>query len=146
MQRSIYLARLIGPVFAAIGLGVLLNSGTMRGLGEEFLRSHALIFLSGLLTLTAGLAIVLAHNVWDGSWRVIITVFGWLGVIGGVLRITAPQWVATVGSSMFESAATPVVSGIAVLAVGAVLSYFGYAEFFSAAQAPRTARKGSRRS
>lgn len=146
MQRSIYLARLMGPVFAAIGLGVLLNTETIRDLGEEFLRSHALIFVSGLLTLTAGLAIVLAHNVWDGSWRVIITVFGWLGVIGGTFRIVTPQWVTAIGSRMFESAAMPRLSGIVVLLVGAILSYFGYAEFVSAATAPRPVRKRSRRS
>ena len=45
---------------------------------EEFLNSHALIYLAGIITLTAGLAIVLTHNVWAADWRILITVLGWL--------------------------------------------------------------------
>ena len=56
-------------------------------MAEEFLRSRALIYLSGLLTMTAGLAIVLAHNVWARDWPVLITVLGWLATIGGAVRI-----------------------------------------------------------
>ena len=55
-----------------------------------------LIYLSGVLSLLAGLAIVIAHNRWSGGWPVIITVLGWLMVIGGVIRIVVPQVVQTV--------------------------------------------------
>ena len=34
----------------------------------------------------AGLAIVLVHNVWTFDWRVIITILGWLAVLGGIFR------------------------------------------------------------
>ena len=87
MQRSIYLARLIGPIFVVIGVGMLLNAPAFLAIARQFLASYALIYLAGLITLTAGIALVLAHNVWIGNWRLIITVLGWLGVIGGVFRI-----------------------------------------------------------
>jgi hypothetical protein len=41
-------------------------------------------YLSGLLSLLAGLAIVNLHNTWRADWRVIITVLGWLMTIGGI--------------------------------------------------------------
>jgi cytochrome bd-type quinol oxidase subunit 2 len=126
MQTSRYLAKLIGPLFVAIGLGLLVNPSQFRGMAEQFVQSYPLIFISGLLALPAGLAIVLAHNVWAGDWRVIITVLGWLGVIGGALRIIFPQLVVSIGTAMFSHPATPVIAGIAVLALGGVLGYFGY--------------------
>ena len=58
-------------------------------MAEEFLRSRALIYLSGLLTMTAGLAIVLTHNVWVADWPVLITMLGWLATIGGAVRIAS---------------------------------------------------------
>jgi hypothetical protein len=87
MQTSVFLARLIGPLFLAVGIGLITNAATYRKMAGEFLASTALVYLSGLLTMTAGLAIILNHNVWVADWRVLITILGWLGVIGGAVRI-----------------------------------------------------------
>ena len=43
-------------MFLAIGIGMLLNAPLYRAMGEQFLGSYALIYLSGLLALTAGIA------------------------------------------------------------------------------------------
>jgi hypothetical protein len=120
------LARLIGPVALAMGAYILFNAAIFRVMVGQFLASYALIFLAGLLTLTAGLAIVLAHNVWTRDWRVIITVLGWLAVIGGVLRIVFPQFVVSIGGAIFAQAAALPAIGVGVVILGAVLSYFGY--------------------
>jgi hypothetical protein len=145
MQRSIYLARLIGPVLVVIGLGMLVNGQVYRAMAEQFLHVHSLIYISGLLTLLAGLALVNAHNVWAGDWRLIITVLGWLGIIGGVFRILVPQYVEMVGIRVVVHPTALLAGGVAVLLLGAVLSYFGYRD---AATSPRRAlrtRKRSRR-
>ena len=81
---------------------MLLNAPVFLILVGQFLHSYALIFVAGLLSLTAGLAIVLSHNVWVGDWRVLITIFGWLGVIGGMVRIILPQKVATIGLGLID--------------------------------------------
>ncbi|MGH6991326.1 MAG: hypothetical protein ACREE3_15620 [Stellaceae bacterium] len=126
MQRSIYLAKLIGPVFAAIGIGMLLNGQIYRGMGEQFLSSTALIYLSGLLALPVGIAIVLAHNIWAPDWRVLITLLGWLSMIGGVFRIVYPQLVQSLGGAIFHLAAVPAAGGTLLLVLGLALSFFGY--------------------
>ena len=54
MQTSVFLAKLIGPFFLAVGVGLLANAAAYRKLADEFLRSTALIYLSGLLTMPAG--------------------------------------------------------------------------------------------
>jgi hypothetical protein len=146
MQRSIYLAKLIGPVLVAAGFGMLINTAVYRSMAEQFLASYALIYLAGVLTLTAGIALVLAHNIWVGDWRIIITIFGWLGVIGGVFRTVWPQEVASIGSSMISHGETFMFAGFAVVVIGGVLSYYGYAE--EAARgggARRSARRRTRR-
>jgi hypothetical protein len=143
MQRSIYLAKLIGPVFVTMGVGMLLNAPIFRILAEQFLSSYALIFLAGLLTLSAGIALVLAHNVWVGDWRLIITLIGWLSVIGGMFRIVAPNLVVRIGGAAIGHGAVFMVAGFAVLVLGGVLSYFGYADTTSS-QA-RAGARGSQR-
>jgi len=126
MQTSIFLAKLIGPVFLAVGIGLLMNAVVYRKLAEEFLGSAALIYLSGLLTMTAGMALILNHNVWAADWRVLITVLGWLAAIGGAARIIAPQGTQKIGRRIVASPAGLTVACVIWLAIGAVLCFFGY--------------------
>lgn len=127
MQTSIFIARLLGPVFLAIGLAVLANRPAFRALGKEVLRSHALIYLFGTLDLVGGLALVLVHNVWVLDWRVLITLLGWIGIVRGLVRIFFPQRIMKFGTRMLRSQGVFVYGAIVTLAIGAVLSYFGYA-------------------
>lgn len=126
METSLFLAQLIGPVLIVIGLGLLLKKTEFREMATDFLSSRALIFVSGLLTLVAGLAIVLTHNVWEFNWPVIITILGWLSVFGGVFRILFPDSVQSVGTSMLDKPATMTVSGAIQIVLGLWLSYVGY--------------------
>src|SRR5437899_11662419 len=97
MPTSVFLAKLIGPVAIAIAVGVLANAAVYRKLSEEFLASHALIYLAGILGMTAGVAVVLSHNVWAADWRVLITLLGWLAAVGGAVRIVLPQQAESMG-------------------------------------------------
>src|SRR5476651_362753 len=102
MSTSIFLARLIGPVMLVIGLAVFANQRAFRELAEEFLASRALLFLSGLLIMPVGLAIVLTHNIWAADGRVMVTLFGWVNLIGGAVRLAAPGYVAQTGRVMLK--------------------------------------------
>jgi hypothetical protein len=133
MRTSVLLARLIGPVFLAMGAGILVNRGAYAALAAEFLRSVALIYLSGLIALAAGLAIVNLHNVWAADWRVVITILGWLSLLGGIARIVWPQLAAQVGTAMIQGAGF-LAAGVLVLALGAFLSFKGYQSAVGAGQ------------
>ena len=126
MGNSVFLARLIGPLMLMVGIGIFVNGATYRMLADEFLRSRALIYLSGLLAMTAGLALILTHNVWRADWPVIITILGWLAAIGGAFRIIAPQGTERVGRQMLKYKHALTIAGAVWLVVGAVLCLFGY--------------------
>jgi hypothetical protein len=84
MQPAVFIARLIGPAFVAVGLGILANGPFYTALILEAVHSPTLIYFSGLISLVPGLAILNVHRSWTG-WPVIITIIGWLMTIGGVL-------------------------------------------------------------
>jgi uncharacterized membrane protein HdeD (DUF308 family) len=46
----------------------------------------ALVLVSGVLSFVAGLAVVRVHNHWAADWAVLVTIFGWLLLIGGPSR------------------------------------------------------------
>ena len=126
MNTSLYLAKLIGPFFALVGLSVLVNEATFRGIVKEFIKSPGLVFLSGLLTLPVGIAIVLAHNVWVANWPVLITIIGWLAIITGVIRVAATKQVIAKAKKISASKNFPQVAAAIWVAIGAVLCFFGY--------------------
>jgi hypothetical protein len=127
MATSIFLAKLIGPVMLAVGIALFLNRRGFAAIAEEFLRSRALLYLSGLLIMPAGLAIVLTHNVWVLNWPVLITLLGWAMAIGGAVRILLPDRVEFAGRRILHHPmGTPIAGGI-WLVIGAILTLFGYA-------------------
>jgi hypothetical protein len=126
MTTSKTIARLMGPVMLAMGLGMVIENDTMRELTRDFLSNRGLIYLTGILTLLAGLAIVNLHNLWTDDWRVIITVLGWLGIVGGLFRILLPGQVQELGTGMTGNVALMIIGGLAMIVLGGVLFYNGY--------------------
>lgn len=126
MDTSILIAKLMGLPVLVAGIGILVNTAGYRGMAKDFLKSEALIYLSGVLILVTGLAIVIAHNRWAWDWTLIITIFGWMAILGGIFRMTYPAWVAKVGSKFIDRPGVMRAGGVIWIAVGAVLSYFGF--------------------
>ena len=116
----------MGPVILAASISLFINGERQLEMAREFLESPPLIYLSGILVMAAGLAIVLYHNVWVLDWRVIITVLGWLAVIGGTMRIIFFRTVEKLGEAMLDKSWALTLAGLVWLVVGAVLCFFGY--------------------
>jgi len=126
MQPPVFIARLMGPYFVVAGIGMLLNQAAYAAMIAEFVHSNALIFISGVLSLPAGLAILNVHRAWTADWRVIVTILGWLAVIGGVLRLVLPQVTAVIGSTVYAGSAAVPIFAVIALVLGGFLSVKGY--------------------
>ena len=127
MQTSHAIARLAGPVFCAIGIGMLTNQATYREMSGQFLTGYPFIYFSGILALIAGLTILNLHHVWTPDWRSLLTALGWLMSIGGVFRIVAPQYFVFLGKSFTAHDGFFAGTGIVLLALGGFLTFKSYA-------------------
>ncbi len=126
MTTSKMIAGLIGPTLVAIGAAILLNFGSFPALAEQVSRDPALIFLSGILLFVAGIAIVRAHNIWAGGWPVLVTILGWLAVLGGLLRMLFPTRFAAIAAGVGQSTGLIIAVTVVLLVLGAFLSFKGY--------------------
>ena len=78
--------QLFGLLYTAAGLGGLLTkTGYLQNLLKEFSTSPALLYLSGMMAIVVGFLLVTFHNVWVLDWTVIITVFGWISLVKGLM-------------------------------------------------------------
>jgi hypothetical protein len=148
MNTSRSLARLIGPILLVIGIGMALGL-MMEGAGyssvlKEFIANRALIFLTGILALLAGVAIINVHNVWVPDWRVIVTVLGWLLVLRGIMLLVFPLTVQVFGDRVATSQAGVTAGAALTFVLGAILCMMGY-EHLWASEPRRAARAASAR-
>ena len=127
MTYSKLIAGLIGPVLAAIGVSMLLNLDRFLVLIGQFAQNQGLIFLSGILAMLGGLAIVRVHNHWVGGWPVIVTILGWMGIIGGLARMWLPHLAAPIAQTIASKPAVLMLGGLFVLALGSFLAYKAFA-------------------
>jgi hypothetical protein len=126
MAPAVFIARLVGPLFVAIGLGILLNRMFYADAVAEGVRSPVLIYLSGVASLLAGLAILNLHRAWSANWRVIVTILGWVLLISGIIRIALPWVTASIATTLYSAPAAMAVVAVIVLVVGGYLSFEGY--------------------
>jgi hypothetical protein len=125
MQSTRVVARMLGGVLFISAAGILVNSEGYRATADEFLRGVGLIYMSGMMALVAGLAIVYLHNVWTKDWRTLLTLIGWFAVIDGILRVVVPQFIQRFDSWYIAQPGFLIGSGLIVLGLGLFLSFKG---------------------
>ena len=126
MATSILIAKLIGPVLLVAAIAMLADTKDLQEMAREFLKDRALIYITGVLAMLGGLAIVNNHNIWIVDWPVIITLFGWAMIIGGAVRMALPSAVRSIGGAITKKPTMMRVAGAVCALVGAFLLYKGY--------------------
>jgi hypothetical protein len=126
MQPVVFIARVIGPFFVVLGIGLLLNQQVYTDMVGQAVLVPVVIYLSGILALLAGVAMLNGYHRWTADWRVIVTIFGWLLVIAGILRIVLPTVVAALALTVTTGPTYMAVVGVIVLVIGAFLTFRAY--------------------
>jgi hypothetical protein len=80
-----------------------------------------------MLLFVAGLAIVRAHHHWRRDWSMLVTLLGWLALLGGLARILVPFQLADAMISLGDQPVVELYAAIVVLLAGVFLTYKGYA-------------------
>lgn len=126
VTNSKFIAGLIGPTLVAAGATVLLNQNLFPGVIGDILHNPALVMLAGFVTFVAGLAIVRLHNQWHGGWPVLVTIIGWLCIIGGLVRILFPVQLAEFAMQFILMHDAMPLAAVVMFIVGGFLSYKAY--------------------
>ncbi|MBT5016118.1 hypothetical protein HN748_00225 [Candidatus Peregrinibacteria bacterium] len=126
MDNSVYLAQLLGPILVLLGFAYALRINTFEDLIKDFGKSKGMIHVSVMLMMLGGMALVLAHNVWEWGWPLVITILGWSVLLKGLLYAFAPDLMIKWATSIMKYKGILVFAVLLWVVFGLCLTYYGY--------------------
>jgi hypothetical protein len=95
---------------------------------KAMIQEPPLLYLAGLTGVTAGLAIMLAHNIWSGgALPIMVTLFGWAALIKGILLLVlSPKLEFQLFIAGFHFEQYPTLYASILLLLGGYLTYAGF--------------------
>ena len=124
MERSRYLAGLIGPTMIALAGMALFNRSNLPAMLDAP-DSALVVIVTGAISFVAGIAILHAHRVWRG-WPLIITLVGVMAVVGGLARLWAPGLAVSGAKCALAYPAALPIAAVVMVALGLFLTWQGY--------------------
>jgi len=90
-SRTIFLSKLIGLYCIVIALSMMTRRQATVETVTALLQNPSMMLIIGIITLAAGLAMVLAHNIWSGgALAVVVTLVGWVTLIKSLFFLFLP--------------------------------------------------------
>jgi len=89
--RTPFLSRLIGLYAILVALSMFSRGQATVETVAALLQNPSMVFVLGVVMLAAGLAMVLAHNIWSGgALVVVVTLVGWMTLIKSLVFLFLP--------------------------------------------------------
>ena len=129
METSILIARIMSISYLALALGLLVSPKFYKRELPKLLENSASLLYGGIAGTCIGYIIIHYHNVWDNSWRISISIIGWIALIKGILLLVYPEGFKIFKNTVFHEDYMIKVLLPAIIILGAFFGYFG---FFSA--------------
>lgn len=126
MELSLLLAQVMGAYLILEGLVILLRRKFVVHIINDLRDHKGLMFITGAMVFILGLLVVLNHNVWEATWRVVPTIIGWVLVVKGILAFFVPGMMLSWGSKVAGKRNMAVLMGVVAIAIGAYLAYIGF--------------------
>ncbi len=126
MDLSIFLARFFGFYFIIFGAAYFFRRAFLVEMVKNFYKNAAMVLIGVFMSIVFGLLIVLSHNIWEFSWRVIITIIGYISLLKGLLNLYATDWMMKFSTKFIKSKNAMFYMGLVAIAIGFALLYQGY--------------------
>jgi len=89
--RTVFLSKLIGLYCILAALSMMTRRQATLETVTTLLQNPSMMLILGVITLAAGLAMVLAHNIWSGgALVVVVTLVGWITLIKSLFFLFLP--------------------------------------------------------
>lgn len=128
-QSTLILARIMGPLLAAMGLAVVIRPSVFIGVVDSFAADAVTPLTWGFLALLLGLIVLAFHRLWNTWAEIAITVIGVISLVRGLILLFIPTQAIAVARDLLGTApAIVTLAAILTALLGGWLAYVGYGD------------------
>jgi len=91
MDIALVAAKVLGIYLIVSGLFLMFRGKTLPSLLRDFFDHPAVVYLTGVILIFLSSLFLIQNNVWDGTWRTLVTILAWAVFIKGAAYILAPE-------------------------------------------------------
>lgn len=91
MDISLVAVKILGTYLVISGLFLLIRGKTVPHLLKDFFGHSAVVYLTGIILIFLSSLFLIQNNVWDGTWRTLITIFAWVVFLKGAAYVLFPD-------------------------------------------------------
>jgi hypothetical protein len=91
MNTQTFVAQFWGWLTLTVALILFVRPKVLHDVKRLIVENRAFGLAYGLMSLILGITSVLLHNVWELNWHVVITIFGWLALVKGIIVLAWPE-------------------------------------------------------
>ncbi len=122
MEISLIAAKLLGIYLVISGWFLISRGKTVPNLLKDFFDHPAIVYLTGvILVFLSSLLIIKQGNIWEGSWRTVVTIFAWLTLLKGLGYIFIPEILRNFVSKKIIGVVN--IYGVVMVVIGLCLFY-----------------------
>lgn len=125
MEITTFLMQLWGPTLLAIGIGFFTSRKYYIKIYRDLEKQAFASFIFAIIAIPAGIAQILAHNVWGSFAEGVISILGWGLLIKGIIFAIAPRFADSAAEKESKTKLIPV-AGFLMIVLGAYLTLAGF--------------------
>lgn len=126
MEQTLFLAQFLGIFSIILAIVIILRRKLIVRVVGNFFQNRTLSFLFGIIEVAAGLLLILSHPSWNSTLEIVITIFGWLILLEGILYLFAIKKLLRSFLTILDNASAYYFFAVLYLLLGLYLVYAGF--------------------
>lgn len=126
MELSTLYAQILGTTMTITALWLALRRPALSDMLADMQRQTFAVVSVAIFTLLLGSAMVFSHSVWDGTWRVLVSIISWMVLIKGALLLLTPDKIVALASVLIAKLNLVYFGAMLHMALGLTLLYYGF--------------------
>ena len=90
MDITILVTKILAIYLVVSGVFLIMKGRTVPHMLRDFFDYPAMTYLTGIILVFLSSMYLIQYNIWNGTWKTVITVFVWIVLIKGLAYIFTP--------------------------------------------------------
>lgn len=126
MNISKFLSKVIGLYEIIISIAILTNMQQFTASIQGLMNNDPLMLYIGCMTVIMGILLVVSHNLWEWSWRVLVTIVAWIVLLKGIGILVFPHTMDQITLYFITNSNFAHSVAVFELFLGLLFCYFGF--------------------